>query len=72
MSIEIKVPAVGESITSGVLSAWHKQNGDFVQDGEPLYALETDKISTDVPAAGSGSVEGRTTIGVRHRPSFPT
>jgi 2-oxoglutarate dehydrogenase E2 component (dihydrolipoamide succinyltransferase) len=54
MSIEVKVPAVGESITSGVLSAWHKQNGDFVQDGEPLYALETDKISTDVPAAGSG------------------
>jgi 2-oxoglutarate dehydrogenase E2 component (dihydrolipoamide succinyltransferase) len=57
MSIEIKVPAVGESITSGVLSAWHKQNGDFVQDGEPLYALETDKISTDVPAAGSGRLQ---------------
>jgi 2-oxoglutarate dehydrogenase E2 component (dihydrolipoamide succinyltransferase) len=57
MSIEIKVPAVGESITSGVLSAWHKKNGDFVQDGEPLYALETDKISTDVPAAGSGRLQ---------------
>jgi 2-oxoglutarate dehydrogenase E2 component (dihydrolipoamide succinyltransferase) len=57
MSIEIKVPAVGESITSGVLSAWHKQTGDFVQDGEPLYALETDKISTDVPAAGSGRLQ---------------
>ena len=57
MSIEIKVPAVGESITSGVLSAWHKKNGDVVQDGEPLYALETDKISTDVPAAGSGRLQ---------------
>ena len=57
MSIEIKVPPVGESITSGVLSAWHKRNGDFVQDGEPLYALETDKISTDVPAAGSGRLQ---------------
>lgn len=57
MSIEIKVPAVGESITSGVLSAWHKKNGDFVQDGEPLYALETDKISTDVPATGSGRLQ---------------
>ena len=57
MSVEIKVPAVGESITSGVLSAWHKKNGDFVQDGEPLYALETDKISTDVPAAGSGRLQ---------------
>lgn len=57
MSVEIKVPAVGESITSGVLSAWHKKNGDFVQDGEPLYALETDKISTDVPATGSGRLQ---------------
>ena len=57
MSIEIKVPAVGESITSGVLSAWHKKDGDFVQDGEPLYALETDKISTDVPATGSGRLQ---------------
>ncbi len=57
MSIEIKVPAVGESITSGVLSAWHKNSGDFVQDGEPLYALETDKISTDVPATGSGRLQ---------------
>jgi len=56
MSIEVKIPAVGESITSGVLSVWHKQNGEFVKDGEPLFALETDKISTDVPAPGSGTV----------------
>ncbi len=56
MPIEIKIPAVGESITSGVLSAWHKASGDFVQDGEPLFALETDKISTDVPSPGSGKV----------------
>ena len=56
MSIEVKIPAVGESITSGVLSVWHKLSGDFVKDGEPLFALETDKISTDVPAPGSGTV----------------
>jgi 2-oxoglutarate dehydrogenase E2 component (dihydrolipoamide succinyltransferase) len=56
MSIEVKIPAVGESITSGVLSAWHKQNGEFVKDGEPLFALETDKISTDVPAPASGTI----------------
>ena len=56
MSIEVKIPAVGESITSGVLSAWHKRNGEFVKDGEALFALETDKISTDVPAPGSGTV----------------
>src|SRR4030088_446258 len=57
MSIEVKIPAVGESITSGVLSVWHKKNGDFVADGEALFTLETDKISTDVPASGSGRLE---------------
>jgi 2-oxoglutarate dehydrogenase E2 component (dihydrolipoamide succinyltransferase) len=56
MSIEVKIPAVGESITSGVLSVWHKQNGEFVKDGEALFALETDKISTDVPAPASGTI----------------
>jgi 2-oxoglutarate dehydrogenase E2 component (dihydrolipoamide succinyltransferase) len=57
MSIEVKIPAVGESITSGVLSAWHKQNGDTVADGEALFTLETDKISTEVPAVGSGKLQ---------------
>lgn len=57
MSIEVKIPAVGESITSGVLSGWHKRNGDLVNDGEALFTLETDKISTEVPASGSGKLE---------------
>jgi 2-oxoglutarate dehydrogenase E2 component (dihydrolipoamide succinyltransferase) len=57
MSIEVKVPSVGESITAGVISVWHKRSGDFVKDGEALFTLETDKISTDVPANGSGRLE---------------
>jgi 2-oxoglutarate dehydrogenase E2 component (dihydrolipoamide succinyltransferase) len=57
MSIEVKIPALGESITSGVLSAWHKKNGDLVTDGEALFTLETDKISTEVPAPGFGKLE---------------
>ena len=57
MSTEVKVPAVGESITSGVLSGWLKQNGDTVKDGEPIYSLETDKISTEVPAPASGTLQ---------------
>jgi 2-oxoglutarate dehydrogenase E2 component (dihydrolipoamide succinyltransferase) len=57
MSIEVKVPAVGESITSGVLSLWHKQTGDIVGEGEALFTLETDKISTEVPATGSGKLQ---------------
>ena len=57
MSIEVKVPPVGESVTAGVISVWHKHSGDFVKDGEALFTLETDKISTDVPANGSGRLE---------------
>src|SRR5690242_18849401 len=57
MSIEVKIPALGESITSGVLSAWHKKNGDMISDGEALFTLETDKIATEVPAPGFGKLE---------------
>src|SRR4029077_2712286 len=57
MSIEVKIPAVGESITSGVLSVWHKQNGDLVKEGEALFTLETDKISTEIPANGAGRLQ---------------
>jgi 2-oxoglutarate dehydrogenase E2 component (dihydrolipoamide succinyltransferase) len=57
MSIEVKVPSVGESITAGVISVWHKRSGDFVKDGEALFTLETDKISTEVPANGSGRLD---------------
>lgn len=57
MIIEVKVPSVGESVTSGVVSAWHKKSGEFVNEGEPLYALETDKVSTDIVAEKSGVLE---------------
>jgi 2-oxoglutarate dehydrogenase E2 component (dihydrolipoamide succinyltransferase) len=57
MIIEVKVPSVGESVTSGVVSAWHKKSGDFVNEGEPLFALETDKVSTDIVAEKSGMLE---------------
>src|ERR1700693_6353254 len=57
MSIEVKIPPVGESITSGVLSVWHKQTGDIVSEGEALFTLETDKISTEIPAVGAGKLQ---------------
>jgi 2-oxoglutarate dehydrogenase E2 component (dihydrolipoamide succinyltransferase) len=59
MIVEVKVPSVGESITSGVVSAWHKKSGEFVNEGEPLFALETDKVSTDIVAEKSGVLETR-------------
>ena len=63
MMIEVKVPSVGESITSGVVSAWHKKSGEFVNEGEPLFALETDKVSTDIVAEKSGVLETKVSEG---------
>ncbi len=57
MSIEIKIPAVGESISSGVVSVWHKKSGDFVNAGEALFTLETDKVSTEIVAENAGVLE---------------
>jgi len=54
MSMEVKVPAVGESISSGILSVWHKKDGEHVASGDLLFTLETDKVSTEVTAAESG------------------
>ena len=57
MAIEVKVPAVGESITSGFVSVWHKKSGEFVNEGEPLFTLETDKVSTEIVAEKAGVLE---------------
>jgi len=54
MNIEVKIPSAGESITSGVLSIWHKKNGERVSRDELLFTLETDKVSQEVMAADSG------------------
>src|SRR5438270_9089015 len=57
MSVEVKIPAVGESISSGIVSVWHKKSGDFVKAGDPLFTLETDKVSTEIAAETSGVLD---------------
>src|SRR5436305_1742502 len=57
MAIEVKIPSVGESITSGVVSAWHKKSGELVSEGEALFTLETDKVSTEIVAEKTGVLE---------------
>ena len=54
MSVAVIVPAVGESITSGVISAWHKKDGDHVAVGDLLFTLDTDKVSSEVTALEAG------------------
>ena len=57
MSVEVKIPAVGESISSGVVSVWHKKSGEFVHAGDALFTLETDKVSTEITAERAGLLE---------------
>ena len=57
MSLEVKIPAVGESITSGLLSTWHKNDGEIVKAGEALLTLETDKVSTEITAEKAGRLK---------------
>lgn len=54
MATEIKIPNVGESITSANVARWHKQNGQAVAKGETVLTIETDKVSNDIEADVAG------------------
>ena len=57
MTIEIKVPAMGESVSEATVARWFKKEGDAVARDEPLLELETDKVTVEVPAPASGAIE---------------
>ena len=63
MSIAVIVPTVGESITSGVISAWHKKDGDTVAVGDLLFTLDTDKVSSEVTALEAGVLKTKVAEG---------
>jgi 2-oxoglutarate dehydrogenase E2 component (dihydrolipoamide succinyltransferase) len=54
MPTEIKVPALGESVTTATIARWIKHPGDTVALDEPLVELETDKVTVEVPAPAAG------------------
>lgn len=54
MSTEVKVPELPESVADATLVNWHKQVGDYVEEGENLVDLETDKVVLEMPAPMSG------------------
>ncbi len=69
MTIEIKVPALGESVTEATVGQWFKKPGDAVRVDEPLVELETDKVTVEVPAPAAGvladiKVEPGATVGI--------
>jgi 2-oxoglutarate dehydrogenase E2 component (dihydrolipoamide succinyltransferase) len=57
MPIEVKVPTVGESITSGILGVWNKPDGSYVKAGETIFEVETDKVTSEVVAESSGQLK---------------
>ena len=56
MSTEIKVPTLGESVTTATVARWLKKAGDAVKQDEPLVELETDKVTVEVPSPGDGTL----------------
>ena len=54
MSVELKVPPVGESITEVAVGEWLKAEGTFVNLDEPVVVVESDKVNLEVPAPASG------------------
>lgn len=54
MATEIRVPALGESVTEATIARWLKKEGEDVAADEPLVELETDKVSVEVPAPSAG------------------
>jgi len=63
MAIEVKIPPMGESITSGVLAKWHVKDGDLVTKDQPLFELETDKITSEGTAEAAGKITFKVTAG---------
>ena len=54
MTTDVRVPALGESVTEATIATWFKKPGDSVEADEMLCELETDKVSVEVPAPAAG------------------
>ena len=55
-TVDVKIPPMGESISSGVLAKWHVADGDLVKAGQALFELETDKITSEGTAESGGRI----------------
>src|SRR5215211_7277672 len=55
-TVEVAMPAMGESVSDGTILEWHKQEGDTVAEDETLVEISTDKVDAEVPAPTAGTV----------------
>ena len=52
--MQIQMPAMGESVTEGTVLEWHVAEGDFVDEGDTVVEVSTDKVDAEVPAPAAG------------------
>src|SRR5947209_14163040 len=57
MSVEVRIPTLGESVVSAVIATWLKHEGDSVRQGDALVELETDKVNVEVSAEQGGVLQ---------------
>jgi pyruvate dehydrogenase E2 component (dihydrolipoamide acetyltransferase) len=58
MSVSVRMPQLGESVTEGTVTRWLKKEGDLVNADEPLLEVSTDKVDTEIPSPASGVLRG--------------
>jgi len=52
--MDVIMPQLGETVTEGTVTNWYKKVGDAVKADEPLFDVETDKVTTEIPSISSG------------------
>jgi 2-oxoglutarate dehydrogenase E2 component (dihydrolipoamide succinyltransferase) len=55
--MDVIMPQLGETVTEGTVANWYKKVGDTVKADEPLFEVETDKVTTEIPSLASGVVK---------------
>ena len=55
-TVQIEMPEMGESVTEGIVLEWHVAEGDFVNEGDTVVEISTDKVDAEVPAPTAGTI----------------
>src|ERR1700730_4994685 len=55
-TVQVLMPEMGESVTEGTILEWHVGEGDFVEEGQTVVEVSTDKVDAEVPAPASGTI----------------
>ena len=55
-TVQIEMPEMGESVTEGIVLEWHVTEGDFVNEGDTVVEVSTDKVDAEVPAPIAGTI----------------